>query len=68
LRAKGGAAFFIVEIAEKWVVFAVEDATRVKLLCENFCESRLAHAYGPFDYDVPRRLEVWFGHIHAAGL
>ena len=35
LGAERGAALFVVEIAEEWVVFAVENAAGVKLLCEN---------------------------------
>jgi hypothetical protein len=68
LRAESGAVFFIVEIAEERIVFAVENAARVKLFREDFCESRFAHAYGPFDHNVAGRLEVWFGFIHAARL
>jgi hypothetical protein len=68
LRAESGAVFFIVEIAEERIVFAVENAARVKLFRQNFRESRFAHAYGAFDHNVAGRLEVWFRPIHAAGL
>jgi hypothetical protein len=56
LGAEGGAGFFIVEIGEEWVVFAVVDAARVQALGEHFGERGFADAERALDDDEAGRL------------
>ena len=52
LRAEGGAGLFIVEIGEKRIVLAIENAPRVKLFGQRLGQRGFAHADGPFDDDI----------------
>src|SRR5262249_25101480 len=56
LGAEGGARFFLVELGEKRIVFAVIGAARVEALGKNLRQSRLADAKRTFDDDKSRGL------------
>ena len=56
MGAEGGAGFFLVEIGEKRIVFAVVDAARVQALGEDFGEGGFADAERAFDDDEAGRL------------
>ncbi len=58
LGAEGGAGFFLVEIGEEGIVFAVVDAAGVKTLGEDFRESSFADAKRAFDDDETGRLRA----------
>lgn len=58
LGAEGCAGFFLVEIGEEWIVFAVEDAASVKTLGQDFSEGGLADAKRAFNDDEAGRLRT----------
>ena len=58
LGAEGGAGLFVVEIGEKWVVFAVVNAARVQAFGEHFGERGFADAERPLDHDEAGRLRA----------
>ena len=65
LGAKRGAWFLVVEVGQKGIVLAIEDAARVEPFREDSRESGLADADRPFDDDVARGLEVRARHGRA---
>lgn len=67
MGAESGARFFLVEIGEEGIVFAVVDAAGVEALGENFGESGLADAEGAFDDDETGRLRAALGLRSALG-
>jgi hypothetical protein len=67
LGAESGAGFFLVEIGEEGIVFAVVDAAGVKALGEDFGESGLTDAERAFNDDEARRLRAALGLRSAPG-
>jgi hypothetical protein len=62
LGAEGGAGFFLVEVGEEGIVFAVVDAAGVETFGEDFGEGGLADAKRAFDDDKAGglRAALWF--------
>lgn len=58
LGAERGAGFFLVEVGEERIVFAVIDAASVEAFGQDFGESGFADAEGALDDDVARRLRA----------
>src|SRR5262249_41864821 len=65
LRLESGAGLFVVELGEKGIFFAIEDAPRMHLFGEDAGESGFADANRPFYHDIPRRLEFGAAHRRA---
>jgi len=61
LRAKGRAGFFVVEIGEERIVFAVVHAASVETFGEDACESGFADAERAFDGNEARSLRAPLG-------
>src|SRR5207302_8555937 len=57
LRAKCRAPLLAVKISEKRIIFAIHDSPRVHAVGQESRQGGFAHAQGPFDGDVTRRLE-----------
>ena len=69
LGAEGRAGFFLVEIGEEGIVFAVVNTAGVKTLGEDFGESGFADAKRAFDDDEAGRLRaaLWNGSALGCG-
>ncbi len=69
LGAEGGAGFFLVEIGEEGIVFAVVNAAGVKTLGEDLSQSGFAYAKRAFNDDEAGRLRaaLWNGSTLGCG-
>jgi hypothetical protein len=56
LGTKGGPGFFLVEIGQKGIVFAIVNASGVQAFGKHFRQGRFAYAKGTFDDDETWRL------------
>ncbi len=56
MGAEGGAGFFVVEIGEEGIVFAIVNAAGVEAFCQDASQGGFADAEGTFDGDEARSL------------
>jgi len=61
LRAKGRAGFFVIEIGEEGIVFAIVNAARVEAFGQDAGQGGFADAQGAFDGDEARSLGAPLG-------